>query len=103
MTPLRPLMSITEETLALKLPLRVRLWSWFSHPSNWRQLARFLGVGAVGYGVNLVIYALCVHAAGIEYRTSAVVAFVFALATTFALNRHYTFQAWDGSLRHQAW
>lgn len=96
-------MSITEETFALRLPLRIRLLSWVTHLPNWHQLARFLGVGAVGYGVNLVVFALCVHKLGAEYRASAIVAFVFALATTFVLNRHYTFDAAAGRVHHQAW
>ena len=95
--------SITEETLALRLPLRVRLWSWVTHLPNWHQLARFLGVGAVGYGVNLVVYAFFVHSAGVDYRGAAIIAFMFALATTFVLNRHYTFKALEGQVHHQAW
>lgn len=95
--------SITEESLALRLPLRVRLWSWITHLPNWHQLGRFLGVGAVGYGVNLVVYAFCVHSLGSDYRASAIVAFLFALATTFVLNRHFTFKVGEGQVHHQAW
>jgi putative flippase GtrA len=94
---------MTEETVAVRLPWRTRLWSFVTHPSSWRQVARFLCVGAVGYIVNLVVYAGCVRAATVEYRAAAVAAFVCALATTFVLNRHFTFAARAGSPGAQAW
>ena len=66
------------------------------------QLIRFLTVGAAGYVVNLVVYALCVHAGGLDYRIAAVVAFCVALSTTFALNRRFTFAATGGPVHHEA-
>jgi putative flippase GtrA len=95
--------AMTDETVAVRLPWHVRLWSFVTHPSSWRQVARFLCVGAVGYVVNLAVYAGCVHVATVEYRASAVAAFMCALATTFVLNRHYTFEAATGSVGTQAW
>lgn len=67
-----------------------------------RQVLRFALVGGAGYVVNLVVYAACVHGAHADYRLSAVAAFAVALSTTFALNRHYTFEAGGGRLHHQA-
>jgi dolichol-phosphate mannosyltransferase len=63
------------------------------HPDNWKQLVRFLCVGASGYAVNLTVYAACVHLVGIDYKLSAVVAFLFGCANNFWWNRHWTFDA----------
>jgi putative flippase GtrA len=66
------------------------------------QLIRFMTVGAAGYVVNLAVYTAFVHGAHSDYRLAAALAFVVALTTTFALNRHFTFRAGDGRLHHQA-
>lgn len=66
------------------------------------QLIRFLSAGAAGYAVNLAVYTACVHGAAVDYRAAAVVAFCFALTTTFALNRRYTFPATGGPMHHEA-
>ena len=94
---------MTEELIAVRLPRRARIWGFITHPSVSRQVARFLCVGAVGYAVNLAVYAACVHVAAVEYRASAVAAFACALATTFVLNRHFTFAATEGHPGVQAW
>jgi putative flippase GtrA len=94
---------MTDETLAVRLPWRARLWGFITRSSSWRQVGRFLAVGACGYVVNLAVYAGWVHALEVEYRASAVAAFGCALATTFVLNRHYTFAAAAGPLGVQAW
>jgi putative flippase GtrA len=70
--------------------------------SDFRQIVRFALVGGSGYVVNLAVYAGCVHGMGADYRVAAVLAFLVALSTNFALNRHYTFDARDGRLHHQA-
>ncbi|MDX6666567.1 MAG: hypothetical protein QOG68_2773 [Solirubrobacteraceae bacterium] len=67
-----------------------------------KQLIRFLSVGAAGYVVNLAVYAVCVHAVHIDYRAAAVVAFCFALTTTYTLNRRYTFAPSGARLHHEA-
>jgi putative flippase GtrA len=69
---------------------------------NWLQLARFTAVGLSGYAVNLITFTLCVHAAGIDYRLAAVVAFVVAVANNFWWNRHWTFDAKSGHAGQQA-
>jgi len=66
------------------------------------QLIRFLTVGAAGYVVNLAVYTVCVHGAGLDYRVAAAAAFGFALSTTFALNRRYTFESTGGPVHHEA-
>ena len=62
-------------------------------PHNWLQLVRFGTVGATGYVVNLGVFALCVHVVGIDYRVSAVIAWVISVLNNFWLNRHWTFGA----------
>jgi putative flippase GtrA len=69
------------------------LRSWAIQPTTWLQVARFLGAGAAGYLVNLVVYGACLHFAHLDYRLAAVAAFAVALTTTFVLNRRYTFAA----------
>jgi putative flippase GtrA len=77
--------------LALKLHTRVR--HGVRRPHNWLQLVRFGAVGATGYVVNLAVFALCVHAVGIDYRVSAVIAWVVSVLNNFWWNRHWTFGA----------
>jgi dolichol-phosphate mannosyltransferase len=63
---------------------------------------RFGLVGGIGFVVNLGVYTLCVHAAGIDYHIAAVVAWVLAVMNNFVLNRHWTFDAREGRARFQA-
>jgi putative flippase GtrA len=75
------------------LPLRARVRHGVRHPHNWWQLGRFVAVGASGYVVNLAMFAMCVHLLGIDYRISAVIAYVVSVVNNFWLNRHWTFGA----------
>jgi putative flippase GtrA len=70
-------------------------------PANWLQLVRFGAVGGSGFVVNIAVYALCVHAAGLDYRVSSVAAWLVAVLNNFVLNRHWTFDAAAGSARLQ--
>jgi putative flippase GtrA len=89
-------------TAELQLPLATRVRLGLRHPPNWLQLLRFGLVGASGYVVNLVVYSVCVHPLGIDYRLSATLAFLVALANNFLWNRHWTFDARDGHAGLQA-
>ncbi len=71
-------------------------------PGNWLQLMRFALVGGAGFVVNLAVYALCTQAIGIDYRMANVVAWLVAVLNNFVLNRHWTFDARGGRVRHQA-
>jgi putative flippase GtrA len=82
-----------ELTTTAALPVHVRVRHGVRHPHNWRQLGRFAAVGASGYLVNLVAFAVCVHLLGIDYRLSAVIAYVISVVNNFWLNRHWTFGA----------
>jgi len=80
-------------TTAVALPFHHRVRHGVRHPHNWLQLGRFAAVGATGYGVNLGVFAVCVHLFGIDYRLAAVVAFVVSVINNFWWNRHWTFDA----------
>ena len=82
------------------LPQRVR--HGLRHPGNWLELVRFGVVGASGYAVNLGVFALSVHALGIDYRLAAVLAFLAGVLNNFWWNRHWTFGASEGHAGFQA-
>ncbi len=63
------------------------------HVDNWKQLMRFLCVGASGYAVNLAVFGACVHLLAIDYKIASVIAFLFGCANNFWWNRHWTFDA----------
>jgi putative flippase GtrA len=74
-----------------------RVRNGLTRPANWLQLVRFGAVGAVGYVVNLVVFSLCVHGAGLDYRLAAAVAFLVAVTNNFVLNRRWTFAGRESS------
>lgn len=74
-------------------PLHIRVRHGVRKPHNWLQLVRFGAVGASGYIVNLVVFAACVHLFGIDYRISAVLAWIVSVTNNFWWNRHWTFGA----------
>jgi len=78
---------------AVELPFRVRVRHGVRRPQNWLQLVRFAAVGASGYVVNLAVFAASVHLLAIDYRVSAVIAFVVSVVNNFWWNRHWTFDA----------
>lgn len=80
---------VTESPLAL----HVRVRHGVRKPHNWLQLIRFGAVGASGYVVNLVVFAGCVHLLSIDYRVSAVMAWIVSVTNNFWWNRHWTFSA----------
>jgi putative flippase GtrA len=80
----------------------VRLLHGMRRPANWLQLVRFSVVGASGYAVNLLLYALCVRGLGIEYLAAESVAWIVAAANNFVWNRHWTFKAREGQVHIQA-
>jgi len=80
----------------------LRLLHGMRRPANWLQLVRFGLVGGVGFVVNLAVYALLVHFAGVDYHVAAVVAWLVAVMNNFVLNRHWTFDAGEGRAHFQA-
>ena len=67
---------------------------------NWLQLAKFCLVGAVGYGVNLAVYAALLHA-GLHYLPAAVCSFFVAVTNNYLLNRLWTFRGERGHVAYQ--
>lgn len=82
--------------------LHVRVRRGVRRPEAWWQLLRFAFVGASGWVVNLAVFALAVHGAGIAYPVAATLAFLVAVSNNFLWNRHWTFKAHDGRAHHQA-
>lgn len=93
----RPSPAVTAETRA-----HARLLHGLRRPDNWLQLIRFAIVGGSGFAVNLIVYALSVHALGIEYHVAAAVAWIVAGVNNFVWNRHWTFKAREGQVHVQA-
>lgn len=59
----------------------------------WRQGWRFALVGASGYGVNLVVFAVLLHVLGAPAVLAAAGAWGVAWCNNFAWNRQWTFAA----------
>ena len=55
------------------------------------ELAKFCLVGAVGYVVNLAVYASLIHA-GIHYLFAATCSFLVAVTSNYTWNRLWTFR-----------
>ena len=87
----RPTRAVPAHRPAVSLHVRVR--HGVRKPHNWLQLVRFGAVGASGYVVNLIVFAACVHVLGIDYRVSAVLAWIVSVTNNFWWNRHWTFGA----------
>lgn len=71
-------------------------------PDNWKQLLKFAFVGGSGYAVNLAVFAVLTHFAGLHHIAAAVAAFAVAVSNNFWWNRHWTFGAGDGHAGFQA-
>jgi putative flippase GtrA len=68
---------------------------------NWYQLAKFCTVGASGYIVNLAVFTLLLHGAGLHYRLAAVGSFVVAVTNNYTWNRLWTFRGQRGHFAYQ--
>ncbi len=91
-----------DDATAVELRPHIRLLHGMRRPANWLQLIRFGVVGGAGFVVNLAVYALLVHSAGVDYHVAAVVAWLVAVLNNFVLNRHWTFDASEGRAHFQA-
>jgi putative flippase GtrA len=68
---------------------------------NWLQLGRFCAVGASGYAVNLVVYALLLHAGNLHYLLAATGSFLVAVTSNYTWNRLWTFRHQRGHVGYQ--
>jgi dolichol-phosphate mannosyltransferase len=66
------------------------------------QLFKFGVVGATGYVVNLLVFALLTQGIGVYHLLAAVASFCVAVSNNFLLNRHWTFRATAGHAGFQA-
>jgi putative flippase GtrA len=84
---------VASATVTSTGPLRphVRVWHGIRTPANWLQLIRFGVVGGSGFVLNLVLYAIFVHAMSIDFHVAAVLSWTLSAANNFVLNRHWTF------------
>jgi dolichol-phosphate mannosyltransferase len=79
---------------------------------NWIQLVQFGVVGASGYVVNLIVFAVLTGSGlffregsdglGVHYIPAAVLSFCVAVTNNFLWNRHWTFDAKHGHAGFQA-
>ena len=65
------------------------------------QLGKFLVVGASGYIVNLVVFSLLIHGAGVHYLAAATMSFLFAVTNNYVWNRLWTFRGQRGNVAYQ--
>ncbi|MBV9818492.1 MAG: GtrA family protein [Solirubrobacterales bacterium] len=97
-------MSEELSTAVVELPFHHRVRIGVRKGQNWLQLMRFAGVGASGYAVNLIAFAVCVHVLGIDYHLASPIAYVIATTNNFIWNRRWTFgHARDAHPAQQAW
>jgi dolichol-phosphate mannosyltransferase len=71
-------------------------------PANWLQLFKFGVIGAVGYVINIVVFAALTQGLDVHHISAAVAAFAVAVTNNFLWNRHWTFQASEGHAGFQA-
>jgi hypothetical protein len=93
---------VTEATLAASMEagVRSRAHAVLRTRRHWVQLGKFCAVGAVGYVVNLVVYATLLHA-GFHYLLAATCSFLVAVSSNYLLNRLWTFRDRRGGVAIQ--
>jgi dolichol-phosphate mannosyltransferase len=72
-----------------------------SRRHNWLQLGRFCAVGVSGYLVNLAVYTVLLHTAGLHYLLAATLSFLVAVTNNYTWNRLWTFRGQRGHVAYQ--
>jgi putative flippase GtrA len=80
---------------------RARVQAGLRKRKNWEQLAKFCVVGAMGYAVNLAVFATLVQAAGFHYIPAAMASFLVAVTNNYLWNRLWTFRHQRGGVGAQ--
>jgi putative flippase GtrA len=79
-------------TLAPPIHPRARVVAALRSGHNWVQLGKFCVVGAIGYAINLAVYATLIHQ-GVHYFAAATCSFLVAVTSNYIWNRLWTFRA----------
>src|SRR6201992_1032942 len=91
-------------TAVIELPFHPRVRLGVRKGQNGMRWVRFCGVGASGYAVNLITFAILVHLVGMTYWVASPIAYLVATCNNFWWNRHWTFShAREAHPAHQAW
>ena len=69
-----------------------RLRTGMGRGANWLQLVRFGAVGASGYVINLIVFAVLTQALDAHHIVGGIGAFLVAVSNNFLLNRRWTFR-----------
>ena len=64
---------------------------------NWQQLGKFGVVGAIGAGINILIFRTLVRN-GVHYLAAGTCSFLVAVTSNYTWNRLWTFRAQRGHL-----
>jgi putative flippase GtrA len=81
--------------------LRTRASRALRQRHNWEQLAKFCAVGAAGYVVNLIVYAILLDRGNLHYRLAATGSFLVAVTNNYLWNRLWTFRHQRGHVAYQ--
>ncbi|HZT45582.1 MAG TPA: GtrA family protein [Gaiellaceae bacterium] len=78
-------------------PIRSRAHTLLRTRRHWVQLGKFCAVGAIGYGINVAVYSVLLHA-GLHYLLAATCSFVVAATSNYTWNRLWTFHDTRGHI-----
>jgi len=67
------------------------------------QLAKFVFVGVVTFGINFSCFHLFFGVVGLDYRIAVSLAYLITVACHFMMHRVFTFDAADRALFHHTW
>ena len=74
----------------MEATIRSRAHTMLRTRRHWVQLAKFCIVGAIGYGINVAVYTVLLHA-GLHYLLAATCSFAVAATSNYTWNRLWTF------------
>jgi putative flippase GtrA len=86
---------------AVEPRVRTRAQQALRQRHNWEQLVKFCIVGASGYAVNLLVYAVLLDVADLHYRLAATGSFLVAVTNNYLWNRLWTFRHRRGHFAYQ--